>query len=269
VRWIHSQGRIYPDEAGAPMRMAGVTQDITERKRAEETQARLLQEVEHQRAQLRRLNRMLAHTQEQERQELARELHDRVGQNLTALNLYLKLIQDQLRTRILQTDPVDARLDEARKLAEQLTVQVRDVMSDLQPPMLTDYGLLAVLRWYATQVARRTGQRVEVQGEQAFPRLPEEIELNLFRIVQEAINNVAKHAQATHVMVTLTAEDGQIRLTVTDNGRGMAIANSADSEQPQGWGLLIMRERADSIGGRFELQSAPGKGTTITVEVER
>ena len=268
VRWLYAHGRVYQDDAGRPMRMVGVMQDITERKQAEETQARLLQEVEHQRRLLRRLNRSLAYTREQERQELARNLHDLVGQNLTALNLHLKLIQTQLAAKLPTDNPVDASLDEARKLVGRVTDQVRDVMSELRPPMLTDYGVLAALRWYATQVARRTGLTVNVQGEQAFPRLPEEMELNLFRIVQEAVNNVAKHAEATYVMVTLAAEDGYIRLTMADNGRGMAIANSADSEQPHGWGVLLMRERAAAIGGRFELQSELGKGTTIAVEVE-
>ena len=142
-------------------------------------------------------------------------------------------------------------------------------MSELRPPMLNDYGLLAALHWYAKQVARRTGLTVEVQGEQAFPRLPEEMELNLFRIAQEAVNNVAKHAEATHVMVTLTAEDRQIRLTVTDNGRGMVMAGPANAEQPRGWGVLLMRERAEAIGGRFEMHSVLDEGTTITVEVDR
>jgi len=206
---------------------------------------------------------------EHERQELARELHDRVGQNLTALSLNLKLIQTQLRARVPQSDPLDASLEDARKLVEQVTVQVRDVMSDLRPPMLTDYGLLAALRWYATQFTRRTDLTVNVQDEQETPRLAEEMELNLFRIAQEALNNVAKHAQATHVTITLVATERQIRLIVNDNGRGMVVADPADAEQSQGWGLLIMHERAEAIGGRFTVQSKPGEGTTIMVEVER
>lgn len=269
VRWIYAQGRVYYDEAGAPIRMAGVTQDITERKQAEENQARLLGEVEQQRAMLRTLNKTLARSQERERQELARNLHDLFGQSLTALNLNLKLIQTQLAARLPADDPVDVSLEEARKLVEQLTVQVRDVMSDLSPPVLNDYGLLAALRWYATQFARRTGLTVDVKGRQSFPRLPEEMELNLFRIAQEAFNNVAKHAQATKLTVTLTANEQRIRLRVADNGRGMVLADPANAKQPQGWGLLIMRERAGAIGGRFRIHSDLGKGTTITVEVAR
>jgi signal transduction histidine kinase len=181
----------------------------------------------------------------------------------------LKLIQTQLAAGPPVAKSVDGRLQEARKLVEQLTEQVRDVMSDLRPPMLADYGLLAALRWYAKQFARRTGLAIDVQGEQPFPRLPEEMELVLFRIAQEAFNNVAKHAQATQMTITLAAEDSQVRLTVADNGRGMALADAVDPEQPQGWGMLIMRERAEAIGGRFRFQSEPDKGTTIEVEINR
>nr|HMN28070.1 histidine kinase [Caldilineaceae bacterium] len=254
---------------GAVDYFVGLLQDITERKQAEENQARLLREVDQQRILLRRLNQTLARAQEEERQELARELHDRVGQNLTALNLNLKLIQNQLRATVPTTDLVDASLDEARQLVEQLTVQVRDVMSDLRPPMLTDYGLPAALRWYATQFARRTGLAIAVQGEQAFPRPSEETELNLFRIAQEAFNNAAKYAQATHLTVSLAADDQHIRLTVADNGHGMVVADPTDSGPPQRWGLLIMRERAKAINGQFAIHSAPNEGTTITVEVKR
>jgi signal transduction histidine kinase len=273
---LHKDGHVVPVEIGLTpletdhgMTVLATIVDISGRKQAEENQARLLMQVDRQRTLLRTLNRTLDRAREHERQELARELHDRVGQNLTALSLNLKLIQTQLAGDRAGAESVGGSLQEARKLVEQLTEQVRDVMSDLHPPMLNDYGLLAALRWYATQFAHRTGLAINVQSEQSFPRLPEEVEQNLFRIIQEAFNNVAKHAQATQVTVTLAAEDRQIRLAVSDNGRGLAIGNLNDSEQPQGWGVPLMRERAGAIGGRFGIQSEPGKGTTISVEVER
>ena len=93
--------------------------------------------------------------------------------------------------------------------------------------------------------------------------------MNLFRIAQEALNNVAKHAHATQVIVTVAVEDQQIRLNMTDNGRGMVVVEPTTAEQPPGWGVLTMRERSSAIGGRLEMQSAPGAGTTITVAVAR
>ena len=108
-----------------------------------------------------------------------------------------------------------------------------------------------------------------MQGTQPFPRLAEETELNLFRIAQEPFNNAAKHAQATHMTVTLVATEQQIRLIATDNGRGMVVADLAASDPPPGWGLLIIRERARAIGGQLAIDSVPGAGTTIIVEIER
>jgi two-component system sensor kinase len=256
-----------PIETEQGMMVLGTIVDISERKRAAESQARLLQEIDQQHTRLRTLNRTLASAQERERQELARELHDRVGQSLTALGLGLKVIQAQLSGRVADADPVSARLSEARVLVGQLTEQVRDVMSDLRPPMLGDYGLLATLKWYASQFTRQTDLAIAVRGEEAVPRLAEEIELNLFRIVQEALNNVVKHAQATQVTVTLAAKGQSIRLTVADNGRGMVPTLEVDPTQ--GWGMLTMRERTLSVGGHFWIKSGPDQGTTIGVEVER
>ncbi|HMN28808.1 MAG TPA: PAS domain-containing protein [Caldilineaceae bacterium] len=265
---LHKDGHQFPVEVGlAPieteqgvMTLATVV-DISERKQAEQSQSRLLQEVEQQRAVLRTLNRTLARAQEHERQELARNLHDLVGQNLTALNLSLKLIQTQLAERSPGGDPEKASLTEARKLVEQLTEQVRDVMSDLRPPMLADYGLLAALRWYAKQFARRSALAVDVQGEQSFPRLADEVELVLFRIAQEAFNNVAKHAQASRVSVKLSDLDGQVLLRVDDDGKGFDM----DTIPSGHMGLGIIRERAASIGATLDVDSRPGGGTVAFV----
>ncbi|HMN29908.1 MAG TPA: PAS domain S-box protein, partial [Caldilineaceae bacterium] len=154
-RYIHKSGQVIDaitaikcvrGRDGAVDYFVALLQDITERKQAEENQARLLQMVDRQRSLLRKLNGILARSQERERQELARNLHDLVGQHLTALSLNLKLIQTQLAAQLPTANLVDASLDDARKLVEQVTVQVRNVMSDLRPPMLNDYGLLAALR---------------------------------------------------------------------------------------------------------------------------
>jgi signal transduction histidine kinase len=152
-------------------------------------------------------------------------------------------------------------------LVGQLTEQVRDVMTDLRPPMLGDYGLLATLKWYATQFTRQSGLAITVEGEESIPRLAEDVELNLFRIVQETLNNVVKHAQATQVTVTLAAKGQSIRLTVADNGRGMVP--TLDTNHAQGWGMLIMRERALAVGGHFWIKSGPDQGTIIGVEMKR
>ena len=165
--------------------------------------ARLYQAVTTQRERLRALTTRLAETEEVERQQLARELHDRVGQHLTALGINLNIVRGQMPEDT--TEDVRERLDDTLALVKQTTQRIRDVMADLRPPVLDDYGLTAALDWYGRQFASRTGVTVTVQGEKLAPRLDAPTENALFRIAQEALTNVAKHAQAAQVIMTVTA----------------------------------------------------------------
>ena len=165
-----------------------ILQDITERKRAEE-------EIVRQSGQLRALAARLAEVEETGREHLARELHDQVCQSLTALGLTLTLLQTQM-PRKAAAKLLD-RLADAVALVEQIGETIRDVMAELRPPMLDDYGLLSALHWYGAEFSDKTGIGVDVQGQEAVPRLAAPVELALFRIVQEAMANVAKHARAT------------------------------------------------------------------------
>jgi signal transduction histidine kinase len=131
--------------------------------------------------------------------------------------------------------------------------------------VLDDYGLVAALRWYAEQFARRTGIGVVVEGEEPVPRLATRVEGALFRIAQEALTNVAKHAQATHVLVSVHVQGEILRLVVADDGIGFDPGLSAG----HGWGLLTMTERAEGVGGRCRIESVPGQGTRVSVEVAR
>ena len=165
-----------------------ILQDITERKRAEE-------EIVRQSGQLRALAARLADVEETGREHLARELHDQVCQSLTALSLTLTLLQTQMPRKAAAK--LLGRMAGAVALVEQIGETIRDVMAELRPPMLDDYGLLSALHWYGTEFSDKTGIDVDVQGQEAVPRLAAPVELALFRIVQEAMANVAKHAQAT------------------------------------------------------------------------
>jgi two-component system sensor histidine kinase UhpB len=240
--------------------------DITERKRAEEA---LQQYTER----LRALAAQLAEVAEAERQRLARELHDQVGQNLTALGINLNIIRTQMSEEAAA--PVRSRLDDSLSLVEQTAARIRDVMADLRPPVLDDYGLVAALHWYGEQFARRTDIAVVVEGVEPVPRLAARVENALFRIAQEALTNVAKHAQATHVTVTVEVDSGTLRLVVADDGIGfdpsaLLRAGPAHLAQPdgsRGWGLLTMTERAEAVGGRCCFESDPGQGAQVIVEV--
>jgi len=227
--------------------------------------AQLFDSVRQKGAELRTLAARLAEAQESERKKLARELHDQIGQNLTVLSVNLNLVRLQLSEQ--SSTPAHARLDDALALVEQTTRDIRDVMADLRPSVLDDYGVMAALRWYGPQFAKQTGIAVIIEGEELSPRLPPLTETALFRIVQEALTNVARHAHAQQVILTLQAEAEVARLVVADDGQG--FAPQPNRPPNQGWGLINMRERAEAVGGSLQVESLPGEGTHIIVEVPR
>jgi PAS domain S-box-containing protein len=230
--------------------------DITARKRAEE-------ELQKHAADLRSLSRRLVEVQESERRVLARELHDKTGQNLTVLNLHLGVIRQQLAPRV--DAAIRARVEDSMALVDLTAEAVRDVLANLRPPVLEDYGLLAGLRWYGELFSQRAGLVIEVSGAEPSPRLPPGAETALFRVAQEALTNVAKHARATRVDVALECTQLGARITIADDGRGFDPAG--ERRAGAGWGLLTMQERVEAVGGSLYLDSAPGRGTRIMAQV--
>lgn len=234
--------------------------DITEHKQAEQA---LIQYPER----LRAISAQLAEVEDLERQRLARELHDQVGQNLTALGINLNIIQMQMPESASAS--VRYHLDDSLSLVEQTAERIRDVMADLRPPVLDDYGLVAALRWYGEKIARRIDIPIEVEGEEPHPRLDSRIENSLFRIVQEALTNVTKHAKASFVKISVDVESDILRLTLVDDGIGFDPEGIIQPEDGKGWGLLSLRERAEAIGGRCRIDSSPNQGTRVIVEIPR
>ena len=229
--------------------------------------ARLFEEGEQGRKQLHALAARLAEAEEAERQRLARELHDQVGQNLTALGINLNILRTQMLGKA--AGPVRSRLDDSLALVEQTTDRIRDVMADLRPPGLDDYGLLAALRWYGVQFSSRMGIAVDVQGEELVPRLATSVENALFRISQEALNNVAKHARVAKVRVAVESGGGNVRLVIADEGIGFDPSRQDKPAGHQRWGLVTMSQRATAVGGYCRIESRPGEGTRVVVEVPR
>ncbi|MBE7556835.1 MAG: PAS domain S-box protein [Anaerolineales bacterium] len=243
--------------------------NITERKQVEEEKSRLLEQIRQQREHLRALSQRLAEVQEAERRQLARELHDQVGQKLTALDLNLNIIWARLAETPAGTDLVKARLDDSLALVEETAVTIRNVMATLRPPVLDDYGLVAALRWYGAQLSARAGFTLSVQEDgTGQSRLPGPVENTLFRIAQEALNNAAKHAQAAKVTITLSEKNGLVRMVVADNGRGFKLASVAETNGQPRWGLMTMAERAEAVGGRCWVNSGPAQGTQVMVEIK-
>ncbi len=257
----------YQDQDGIAVQV--IYRNVTERKEAELKNTQLLTEVVQQRVQLRALNTRFAKAEENERKRLAQELHDSVAQNLTGVNLNLNVIRTMITREVAADSRIHARLNDAIALVEQTTVQIRDSMASLRPPVLDDYGLLATLEWYANQISSRTGLAIDVLGEELTPRPTEYVELTLFRIAQEALSNVVKYSQATKATILLNFTAEIIHLNIIDNGHGFDVGLLAQAEQRQQWGLIAMRERAEAAGGRCKIQSTLGEGTTILVEVSR
>jgi signal transduction histidine kinase len=229
-------------------------------------QAQLTESVIQKREQLRSLSVRLGNIEEAQKRRLATELHDQVGQNLTALNLNLSILRNQVLSD--SSGKVEARLEDSLKLLEDTSECIRDVMAELRPMVLDHYGLFPALRWLATQFSQRTGLNIEVQGKNLKERLPDGIEINLFRIVQEALNNAAKHSLAKKIVVTLRESTSEVWCAVTDDGVGFEPTELQRGTQT-GWGLVTMEERARSVGGRLTVESAPGKGTRISVSLRR
>lgn len=229
--------------------------------------ARLFQEVKQQSNHLRALSGRLAEAQEIERQALARELHDQIGQNLTGLDLNLNIIQGQLTDVSAPTkELIQPRLDDSLALVGEMAERIRDLMSELSPSVLDDYGLMAALEWYGQKFASRVDFTIRVQGQELDPRPATPIEHALFRITQEALTNVAKHAQASVVTLKVETDDGMVRLVIADDGLGFEPADGLAATGRHGWGLSTMAERAEAVGGRCRLESKPGQGTRVIVE---
>ncbi len=248
-RWF--EGRIHPSPEGLSIFFT----DVTEQQKAQES---LRASAE----QLRALATRLSEIREEERKSIARELHDQVGQALTALKLDLEWTRGQIdggapaetRTRLATMDALlDQTLDTTRRIS-----------ATLRPAILDDLGLPAALRWQAAEFTQRTGVACETRLPDADPPLAPATALALFRILQEALTNVARHAGAKNVRIGLTLEGASAILTVADDGRGIAPELLA---RQTSLGLMGMRERALAFGGTLELSAEVGRGTTVVVRV--
>ncbi len=250
---------IYDDE-GNWIGYRTSTRDVTERKEAE-------QALKKSHTELRALSAYITEIEEAERLRLSRELHDQVGQKLTALSINLEFLIAQLSKKAKASTV--SRLDDSKGLVKEIMKLVRHIMTDLRPRILDDYGLKAALHWYADQFSKRTNIPVVLKGNIQKPRLPLDVETNLFRIIQESLTNVAKYSHASNVIIALNEEERIIKLTITDNGIGFDPLIIQKPGKRRGLGLIGMRERAKTLNGNLQIESSPGKGTQVSIEIKR
>ena len=209
----------------------------------------------------RELSIRLVDVQEDERRQLSADLHDRTSPQLAAIQINLNMLGTLLGPRA--SDDVKALVDDTIHLLSETTTSIREISSNLRPSVLDDGGLRPALAAYAQQFAQRTGIRVHTDCDEAADALAPATQSSLFRIAQEALTNCAKHAKAQHVTIQLRTGGGAASLVIADDGVGFDPGRRSGS----GLGLVTMRQRAEFLGGRFDLDAAPGKGTRIAVVV--
>src|SRR2546425_989524 len=255
VRYLRSRGEVLRDDQGRSLQVLGACLAMTEQKNSE---AALRAAADN----LQALTRRLVEAEEAEPRRIARELHDRVGQNLSALNINL-----DLALGAAGASPLRRRIEDSVSLVDATLQSIESVMAELRPPLLDEYGLGAALGWYAEEFSRRTGIAVALRdGKDAAAGLRPEAAVALFRIAQEALNHVAKHAGARQVRIEVAGEVEEIVIRVADDRAGFDPAAAARGKR---WGMKTMRERAEAAGGRLEVDSAPGEGTVVRASVRR
>lgn len=226
--------------------------------RLEDELERRFQEGARTRRELQELSARLLSAQEEERRAISRELHDEVGQSLSAL-----LMEAGNAAAHVPPNSAEVRrhVDSIKRLAEASVNVIRNMTLLLRPSMLDDFGLVPALEWQAREVSKRTGLRVQVAADEAAGELPDALKTCIYRVVQEALHNCARHAHARSVKVVVEQGESRIVLTVEDDGAGF------DARRVRGLGLVGMEERVTHLGGHFSVRSEPGTGTRVAVEL--
>ena len=221
----------------------------------------LFNEARSMQEKLRDLSRHLLRAQEEERTRISRELHDQVGQALTAINMHLTALRNAARPKA----KLQKKLSDVQRLVEETMETVHHFARELRPPMLDHLGLLAALRSYVRSFHDRTGVRISFRAWLGVERLTSEQKTGLYRVAQESLTNVAKHAAASEVSVCIRSTHRGVTMEVKDNGKGFAVEQQ--SKNKKRLGLLGIRERVALLNGQCRIESAPRKGTTVCVQI--
>jgi two-component system sensor histidine kinase UhpB len=253
VHWLIGKGEILRDPAGRSVRMLGANMDITERRSREE-------ELRASEAQLQALTASLFTAQEDERKRLARELHDDFNQRMAMLANDVVTLEKELPPDSARR--LRAQLKSLRAKVDTLSDDLRGVAYRLQPPALEHFGLVAALETLCSEFSKNYRIKLKFLHRRIVPTLRGEVALSLYRVVQESLNNVAKHSAATEVIVSLERTKHRIRLSISDNGQGYESALQAS-----GLGLVSIRERIRVVGGAVRIDPGLGSGTRVEVEV--
>ena len=233
-------------------------------KKSEHHYSQLLARSDHLQGQLRQLSRQILLAQEEERREISRELHDVIAQTLTGINVRLAALKKEA---LINTNGLDRNIDRTQRLVEKSVDIVHQFARDLRPAVLDDLGLIPALHSFVKIFSKRTGIPVHLKAFAQVEKLDIAKRTVLFRVAQEAFTNVARHAQAGRVEVNIQKLSGFVCMTIKDNGKSFQVDRVMHGKGSKRLGLLGMRERLEMVGGSFDVESAPGKGTTITTQI--
>jgi PAS domain S-box-containing protein len=270
--WVRTSKVPLFDVKGEIRGVLGTYEDITDHKRADEELRRAHYELERRveertsalekaNKELRQIPSRLISVQEEERKRLASELHDSIGQTLAAVKLWVEMAL-RLRDEGVGSAALD-RLEQFVPILQRSIEETRNIYMGLRPPMLDNVGLLATLEWLRNECMKLYPQRhIELETGVAEEEIPENLKVNIFRIAQEALNNIAKHSKAEWVDITLSNDGNGIELVISDDGVGMNLDQILQTSTARSLGLTSMRERAELTGGSFSIESTPGEGTT-------
>ncbi len=247
-----------------PMGISSFLIDVTEKKKSEKEREKLFKQITAARNRLKILSSRLISVQESEKRNISRELHDEIGQMLTAIKIDVQRIKDGDNH-----DEAAELADDCTRLVENTISVVRNLSLELRPAMIDDLGLEASLRWYLDKFHQRTGIEVKTGIKKIPNELPPECAINMFRICQEALTNIAKHAEAGYVKVSLNQNKSSIILTIEDDGKGFDTQKALNrAAAGKSLGLISMQERAELLGGGFSVKSTKGSGTVLTASCQ-
>jgi signal transduction histidine kinase len=246
-------------------------QEVAQRRAMEEslrisqqTSSDLLKKSCEQQEELRQLSRQLLSAQEEERKKISRELHDVIAQTLTGINVRLAALKTD---STVSNKELRGKISSTQELVEKSVDIVHRFARELRPAVLDDLGLIPALQSFLTSYIEDTGIRVALKAFAAIEQADGNTRTVLYRIAQEALTNVSRHAQASQAALNIETSDDGISMEITDNGCGFAVEGKGSARKNNRLGLLGMRERVEMIGGTFGVESSPGNGTTIRVEI--
>ncbi len=248
-----------------------LSQEVLQRKAAEESlktserhYSQLLEQSHCLQDQLRRLSRQILVAQEEERKEISRELHDVIAQTLTSINLRLARLKKEAA---LNTEGLDRNIAQAQRLVEKSVNIVHQFARELRPAALDDLGLIPALHSFMKNFTTRTGVRTQLTAFAGVEQVDTARRTVLFRVAQEALTNVARHAQASRVEVSIQKLPHRIRMSIKDDGKSFDVERALHANGGKRLGLLGMRERLEMVGGSFDVESAPGQGSTVIAQI--